>query len=220
MCATSRATAASAIRRRLEEHARTVADPTGDVDPPLADPAGGGRRTWAESHFAISQASYALDWARVFARFARLASSPGRKKRTGRPEPPLAAVRSPSLAEQVLRHARRAEDEVARVLQFAAQPAQVYVEQLSFPFAHLAGDDHGLDIAALHHLHDSTRYVVDREHVDMRGVEDDDIGLLAGRERAGLAVQSKVFRTVDGGVAQHVPHVEERHRAWRQRRPR
>src|SRR5262245_27978922 len=143
-----------------------------------------------------------------------LAEKNGRGGRS-RPSP---AVRSPSLAKQVLRNARRGEAEVARLLQFAAQPAQVYVEQLSFPFAHLAGDDHGLDIAALNHLHDSTRYVVDREHVDVRAVEDDDVGLLAGRERAGLAVQSKVFRTVDGGVAQHVPHIEERQRTRRRRR--
>src|SRR5215813_3996862 len=101
---------------------------------------------------------------------------------------PSPAVRSPSLAEQILLHARRAEDEVARLLELAAQPPQIDVEQLALPLAHLAGHDHGLDIAALHHLHDSTRYVVDREYVDVRAVEDDDIGLLARLERTGLAV--------------------------------
>src|SRR5262245_29481230 len=105
--------------------------------------------------------------------------------------PPTTLRSSPAascLPEQVLRDARRFEAEVARLLELPTQPAHVDVEQLSFPLAHLAGDDHGFDIAALHHLHDSTRYVVDREHVDVRGVEDDDVGLLAGRERAGLAV--------------------------------
>src|SRR4051812_14771570 len=134
------------------------------------------------------------------------------------PTPLRSSSAAYSLPEQIRRvPRRRVEEEGARVLELLAQPGLVDLEELTFPFAHLAGDAHGLDIAALHHLHDSTRYVVDREHVDVRGVEDDDVGFLAGRERAGLTVQSKMFRAVDSGVAQHVPHVEQRQRAWRWR---
>ena len=49
-------------------------------------PAAGGERG---PNPAISQASYALDRARVFARFARLTPSLAEKTQ-GRPEPPLA----------------------------------------------------------------------------------------------------------------------------------
>jgi hypothetical protein len=53
-------------------------------------------------------------------------------------------------AEQVLRDARRREDIVARGIELLAQMRQIDVEQLSLPLAHLARDDHGLDVGAIH----------------------------------------------------------------------
>src|SRR3989454_363884 len=107
----------------------------------------------------------------------------------------------------------------AGIKQDLTQVRQIDVEQLSLPLAHLACDDHGLDVSAVHQRDDRSRHVVERRHVDRGGVEDDDVGLLAGRERAGLAVQSQVLRTVDGGEPQHVAHIEKRRRAGGRRRP-
>jgi len=84
---------------------------------------------------------------------------------------------------------------------------QVHVEQLPLPLAHLARNDHGFDVGAVHQRYDRPRHVVERRHVDRFGVEDDDVGLLAGRERAGLAVQPQVLRAVEGGEPQQ-------RRAW------
>src|SRR6266850_5893547 len=128
----------------------------------------------------------------------------GFRKKTGAagaaPCPPL----DHSSAVQVLWDLCRGEDVVARILELAAQVVQVDVEELSFPLAHLARHDHGLDIGAVHQRHDGARHVVERRHVDSGRVEDDDVGLLARGERARLLVQPQVLRAVDGGEAQHV----------------
>src|SRR5205823_13252386 len=104
------------------------------------------------------------------------------------------------LAVQVLQYTRLGEDEVARALELPAQMVQVDVEQLPLPLAHLARDDHGLDVAAVHQGDDRSRHVVERRNVDRLGVEDDDVGLLARGERAGPAVKSQVLRTIDRGI--------------------
>src|SRR2546425_735656 len=62
------------------------------------------------------------------------------------------------------------------------------------------------------------RHLVERRHVDPGGVEDDDVGLLARSERAGLSVEPQMLRAVDGGEAQHVARREQGRRAGRRRR--
>jgi hypothetical protein len=57
-------------------------------------------------------------------------------------------------AEKVLRKPSRIEDTVARVLKLAAQHRQIDVEQAPLPLAHLAGDNHGLDVGAI--INDTT----------------------------------------------------------------
>jgi len=102
-------------------------------------------------------------------------------------------------AEQVLRDARGREDVVARGLELLTQPVQIDVEQMPLPLAHLAGDDHGLDVGAIHQRHHSAGHLVQRRHVEFGGVEDDDVGLLAGRQRAGLAIEpQRLGRVVSG----------------------
>src|SRR6267378_4366433 len=123
-----------------------------------------------------------------------------------------------SSAVQVLRDLRRGEDIVARVLELAAQIVQVDVEQLPLPLAHLARDDDGLDVGAVHQRHYGPRHVVERRHVDRGRVEDDDVGLLARGERARLLVEPQVLRAVDGGVAQDVARREQRGHIDRERR--
>ena len=87
----------------------------------------------------------------------------------------------------------RGEDMVARVLELPAQVRKIDVEQLALPLAHLAGDDHRLDVGAVHQRDHRPRHLVERRHVDRFGVENDDVGLLARRERADLAVQPQRF---------------------------
>jgi hypothetical protein len=108
--------------------------------------------------------------------------------------------------EEILRNAGPSEEVVAGVLEVAPQPVQIDVEQAALPLAHLAGDDHGLDVGAIHQRDHRSGHVVERRHVERRGVEQDDVGLLARRERARLAVQSQVLRTIHGGEAQHIAH--------------
>src|SRR5712691_1002336 len=122
-------------------------------------------------------------------------------------------------AEQVLLDARRGEDVVARVLKLPPQPRQIDVEQLAFPFAHLARDDDRLDVGAIHQRYHRARHLVERRDVDRLGVEDDDVGLLARRERAGLAVEPQALGAVHGAVAQHVAGREQGRRAGGRRRP-
>ena len=68
-------------------------------------------------------------------------------------------MRRPS-AEQVLRDARALVEEVARVLELVAKTAEIDVEHPPLPFAHFAGNDHGLDIAPFHERHHGAGYVV------------------------------------------------------------
>jgi hypothetical protein len=56
---------------------------------------------------------------------------------------------------------RRIEDVVARVLKLAAQHRQIDVEQAPLPRAHLAGDNHGLGVGAIHQRYDRPRHLVD-----------------------------------------------------------
>src|SRR5437667_8564336 len=107
-------------------------------------------------------------------------------------------------AVQVLRDLRCGEDSVARILELPAQVVKVDVEQLPLPLAHLARDDHRLDVGAVHQGYDRPRHVVERRHVESGRVEDDDVGLLARGERARLLVEPQVLRAVDGGEPQHV----------------
>src|SRR5262249_46664405 len=111
-----------------------------------------------------------------------------RRCRADRAAGGVAAARSLA-AEQILRDAGRGENVVARVLELPAQIWQIDVKQLALPLAHLARDDHRLDVGAIHRRYDGPGHLIERRHVDPRGVEDDDVSLLARRPRAGPAVQ-------------------------------
>src|SRR5206468_9090130 len=96
-----------------------------------------------------------------------------------------AACRQLAGAEQILWNTRRVEDEVARSLELAAQTRQVDVEQPPLPLANLARDDHGLDVGAVHQRDDRAGHIVQRRDIERGSVEDDDVRLFPGRERAG-----------------------------------
>ena len=69
--------------------------------------------------------------------------------------------------------------------------------QLAVLLAHDAVDDDGVDVAGARDLHDRIDRVVHRRHVDVVGPQHDDVGLLAGRQRADLAVHPEGAGAVD-----------------------
>ena len=84
-----------------------------------------------------------------------------------------------------------------------AQLVEVDVEQLPFHFRILPATSRSRRWCG-----PSARrpagHLVERRHVDPGGVEDDDVGFLARRERADLVVEPQRLGAVHGGVAQHV----------------
>ena len=59
--------------------------------------------------------------------------------------------------------------------------------------------DHGVDIARLRQRDQRLIGIADRRHVDVGGAHQDDVGALAGRERAGLVGDAEVDRAVERG---------------------
>src|SRR3954470_6921520 len=74
-------------------------------------------------------------------------------------------------AEQVLRNSRSREQEVPGGFELVTQVVEVDVEQLALPLAHLAGDDHGLDVGAIHQGYDRAGHLVERRHIELGRVE-------------------------------------------------
>jgi hypothetical protein len=95
--------------------------------------------------------------------------------------------------EQVLRDTRSREEVVARGLDLLTQPVQIDVEQLPLPLAHLAGDDHGLDIGAIHQGNDRAGHLVRRRHAELGGVEDDSALVLPAHYPARISVSSSLL---------------------------
>jgi hypothetical protein len=73
-----------------------------------------------------------------------------------------------------------------------AQPPEIDAEQLSFPFQHLAGDDDRLDVRALHQRDHGAGHDVEWRNVDRLSIEQDDVGVLARRQRSDLLVELQV----------------------------
>src|ERR1051325_11895154 len=94
-----------------------------------------------------------------------------KRDKKGRRSPPLSSLPWRALAEQVLRDARRLIEEVARCHELGAQAVEIDIEQRALPFADFARDDHGFDVAAIHHLHDRSRHVIDREDVQVARID-------------------------------------------------
>jgi len=103
-------------------------------------------------------------------------------------------------AKQIGRIANPRENPVARLLDQPAQTAEVDADELALPFDDFAGDQHGLDIARVHHRHHRSRHVVQWEDIDTVGRQHNDVGFLARRERADRAASGACenLRSSDG----------------------
>jgi hypothetical protein len=76
-------------------------------------------------------------------------------------------------------------------------------DQLAGTLADRARDHHRVDIGALDRLHDGADGVGHREHADAIGANHDDVGLLAGCQRADLAFETGGAGAVDGRGLEH-----------------
>ena len=86
----------------------------------------------------------------------------------------------------------------------------VDADELAVALHDLAGDQHGVDVLRRHAGDHRADRVVHRHDVEPVGAQHDDVGLLAGRQRADLLVEAVGARAFDGGEFQHLAHREER----------
>ena len=78
--------------------------------------------------------------------------------------------------------------------------ARIDSDQASAPLLHLARDEHRLDMARVHQIDHRAERVVDRPEVETVGLQHDDVGILARRQRADLRVEIGAARAL-GRVA-------------------
>jgi hypothetical protein len=73
-------------------------------------------------------------------------------------------------------------------------------QKLALPLADLARDHDRVDIGPVHQRHHRARRVVEGRDVDRLGIQQDDVGLLARRQAAGLVVEPQALGPFDRGV--------------------
>ena len=101
---------------------------------------------------------------------------------------------------------------VVALLRLVAEPGdprQVDADELPVALHHLAGDQHGVDVLRAHAGDHRADRVVHRHDVEHVGAQQDDVGLLAGRQRADLALEAVGARAFDGGKFEHVACCQE-----------
>src|SRR5713226_4725585 len=108
-------------------------------------------------------------------------------------------------AEQIHPKSGTPDDGIARLLHQSADALPVDADQAASPFAHLAGDEDGLDMAGVHEIHHGSRRIVERPDVESIGLEHHDVGILAGAERPDLAVEVGAASALDGGELEDLP---------------
>src|SRR5882672_3704374 len=81
-------------------------------------------------------------------------------------------------------------DAVAGLVAKALKPGEIEAHHLAAALHDLAGDQHRVDILRAHIGHDRADGVIKRHDVETVGVQQDNVGLLAGRQRADLAVEA------------------------------
>src|SRR5262249_23800345 len=99
-----------------------------------------------------------------------------------------------SSTEQVGLEVRALDHAVTRLLHHPAHARDVDTNEVAAPLLHLAGDEDAVDIARVHQVDDDARHIVERPDVEPVGAEQDDVGFLAGRERADLVLEMAAAR--------------------------
>src|SRR2546430_510488 len=101
-------------------------------------------------------------------------------------------------------------DRITGLLHESAHALRVDAHEAAAPFANFPGDKDGLHVAGVHEIDDRSRRIVERPDIESIGAQDDDVGVLARAQRAGLAVEVGTTSTLDGGELEHLPTRQQR----------
>ena len=66
-------------------------------------------------------------------------------------------------------------------------------DERAAPFPDVAGDEHRLDVTSMGVLHHGRHRVGQRHGVDVFGTDNDEVGLLAGRQASGLGGERRIL---------------------------
>jgi hypothetical protein len=108
-------------------------------------------------------------------------------------------------SEQPALDSGRGEDIVAARLELGAEFPYIVAHDLAAPLRDLAGAQNRRNVGAVHQGDDVAGGVVQRSDIERRGVEQDDVGVLAGGERAGPGVDLEPPGAADRAETQRVP---------------
>src|SRR5215469_18463502 len=117
-------------------------------------------------------------------------------------------------SEEIRPIAELVEQIAARFIDQATKAAPVEPDDVAAELGHAARDDDGIDVAAVGGRHHAADRIIRGIEIDGVGADEDDIGLLAGRERADLVREPGADRTVHRGAFEHLTR---RYRARRSR---
>src|SRR5258705_7936954 len=92
------------------------------------------------------------------------------------------------LPKQIHRKADSAQQTVARIGRKAHHPRRVDADEGAAPFLHAAGDERGIDVTRVHQIDGGAVGVVERPDVEAVRLQEQDVGILAGRQLADFAV--------------------------------
>ena len=73
------------------------------------------------------------------------------------------------------------------------------------PFLDLPSAQNCGYVGSVHQRHYGPGRVIERGDVERRRIEQDDVGLLAGGQRAGLRIDFQPLGAADGGESQRIP---------------
>ena len=115
-----------------------------------------------------------------------------------------------SAADPGRQQAARAEDVVARRLERADHALQIDANQLAVPLHGATGDEHGIDVRRVRIDDRGCDGVEERRGVDRVRAQQNEVGLLPGRDRTDPVVERTRTRAVDGRELEHVAVRERR----------
>src|SRR4051812_19907831 len=99
---------------------------------------------------------------------------------------------------------RAPQDVVPRLDREATDAGDVDTHECAVPLHDLAVDEHGVHEPRMRVVDDGADRVVERRHAEVVCADEDDVGALAGRQRADLAVHPHGARALDRRELEHV----------------
>ena len=112
--------------------------------------------------------------------------------------------------KEIVLHLGLLEDVVAAGFQIAPQLVEIVAQQVPFPLAVVARDHDRVDIGKIHQGLDGSGNVVEGRNVDGLGLEQDDIGVLAGGQAARLLIKAQALGSLDRRVLDGIDAAHQR----------